>query len=290
MLKNRRRFLFVLFLTIAFHSELVAADETCCGSNSPMQTSSPVTPQFAYATEMETSNPPRRRRRRRPKPYKVIEVSKGGTISGTVSYKEATPEATKITIVKDHETCGKRVTSVPKIRKNDKGLVAEAVVFLADITKGKAIPKRDSPPTVDQKLCTFVPHVQAVIMKEPVEIINSDPVAHNIKADQRIFTLFNILQPQQNMKAVKTFDKPGLVSIRCNVHDWMNGYLYVLNHPYYQVTEADGAFKLEDVPPGKYELAVWQEHLGEQYFEVEVKAGETTELPVVLKPESTEPS
>ena len=207
-----------------------------------------------------------------------------------MSYKESTPEATTIAIVKDHETCGKRETAVPKIRKSDKGLVAEAVVYIADITTGKAIPKRNKPLTIDQKLCTFVPHVQAAVTKEPVEIINSDPVAHNIKADQRIFTLFNILQPQQNMKAVKTFEKPGLVNIRCNVHNWMNGYLYIFNHPYYQVTAADGVFKLENVPPGKYELAVWQEHLGDQYFEVEVKAGVTTELPVVLKPQTDEAS
>ena len=142
----------------------------------------------------------------------------------------------------------------------------------------------DLPPLIDQRQCTFVPHVQAVRVGEPVEIVNSDDVAHNINVTQRIYTLFNILQPLKDMKAEKRFERPGIVKVRCNVHDWMNGYVYVFNHPYHQVTVADGAFRLDDVPAGKYELAVWQEHLSEQYFKVEVKPGETTNLPVELAP------
>jgi len=235
-------------------------------------------------SEATTTNAPRRRRRRRPKPYKAAEFSDGGTITGLVLYKGPKPPNTKIAIVKDHDTCGRRETVVPKIRVDEKGRVAEAVVFLTDITRGKAFAKRDKPPVIDQHLCTFVPHVQAVRVGEPVEIINSDDVAHNINVTQRIYTLFNILQPLKNMKAEKRFTRPGVVKLRCNVHDWMNGYVYVFNNPYHQVTAADGAFRLENVPAGEYELAVWQEHLKEQYFKVKVKAGETTNLSVELAP------
>ena len=216
--------------------------------------------------------------------YKVAVVENGGTIVGAVTFEGKRPEDRKIAIVKDHETCGGRKTQVPLVAADDKGRVADAVVYLANIKQGKAFAPREKPPTVDQHQCTFVPHVQAVRVKEEVAIVNSDPVAHNINASQRIYTLFNILQPQKGMRAKKKFKKPGLVQIRCNVHDWMQGWIWVFRHPYHQVTGADGSFKFEDVPPGKYELAVWQEHLGERYFEVEVKAGETATLPVVLKP------
>ncbi|MCK6457241.1 MAG: carboxypeptidase regulatory-like domain-containing protein [Phycisphaerae bacterium] len=230
----------------------------------------------------------RRSARRRTMPaYTVAKVDNGGVIVGTVTYRGPTPAEQKLQIVKDHETCSKGPAVRPAIRLDDKSRVAEAVVFLANITQGKDFPKRDKPPEINQHFCSFSPNVQVVYLKEPVEIVNSDPVAHNINASQRIYTLFNILQPSKDMRSTKTFDRPGLVELKCNVHDWMRGFVYVMPHPYYQVTGADGAFRLDDVPPGAYELGVWQEHLAEQYVPVEVKAGQTATAPIVLEPKSS---
>ncbi|MFQ5501693.1 MAG: carboxypeptidase regulatory-like domain-containing protein [Phycisphaerae bacterium] len=233
--------------------------------------------------DQPASSSRRRARRRRMPGYKVAPVKNGGTLVGTVLFNGQSPDARKIDIVKDHEVCGKRKTKVSLIQSDEKGRVAEAVVYLADIKQGRGfIRPRKKPPVINQHQCTFVPHVQAVRIKEDVEILNSDTVAHNINATQRIYTLFNILQPQKEMRATKQFKKPGLISLRCNVHAWMQGWLWVFRHPYYQVTGSDGAFRLEDIPVGKYELAVWQEHLGVQYFSVDVKAGETVTVPVEL--------
>lgn len=230
------------------------------------------------------------RRSRRPTTYKVVEVKVGGTITGTITYKGKMPAPRKIQIVKDHESCGKHPTEVPLMTTNGSGRVAQAVAYLANIKEGKDFPEAEAKPRIDQNTCEFHPHIQVVRAKEEVEIVNSDPVAHNINASQRIYTLFNILQPQQGMKAVQKFAKPGVVNLKCNVHDWMQGYVHVALHPYYQLTGADGAFRLENVPPGKYELAVWQEYLGEQTFPVEVKAGETSDMQIVLKPKEGEES
>jgi plastocyanin len=226
--------------------------------------------------------------RRRPTSYKVSSVKDGGTLSGVVRYEGKLPAPRKIQIVKDVPHCGQRSKEEQLVKADDKGRVAEAIVFLGNITEGRDFPKRDKPPLIDQRLCTFNPHIQAVRAKEPVEILNSDPVGHNINASQRIFTLFNILQPQKDMRATQQFDKPGLVEIKCNVHDWMHGYLYVFVHPYYQVTGADGSFKIDQIPPGKYELVIWQEYLGEQAMEIEIKSGQTTELNVLLEPKDGE--
>jgi len=260
--------------------------ETFSGSTTAASDAWKVSVVGTEEPKVEAAPRRRRRHRRRAKPYKVVEFSNGGTITGSVRYAGPRPEPTRIAIVKDQPTCGRRETVVPKIRVDDQGRVAEAVVFLTDVTRGKAFAKRDKPPVIDQHLCTFVPHVQAVRAGEPVEIINDDDVAHNINVTQRIYTLFNILQPQKGMKAQKQFRRPGLVKLRCNVHNWMNGYVHVFNHPYYQVTSADGAFHLENVPPGSYELAVWQEYLGAQYFQVKVAAGQTTDLPIKLAPKA----
>ncbi len=225
-----------------------------------------------------------RRSRRRPASYKTIEVKNGGTIEGAILYKGTIPPAKKPQIVKDHETCGDHPTEVQLMTVDKDGHVSEAVVYLADISEGKDFTRPDAIPMIDQKSCRFHPHVQIVRARQPVEIVNSDPVAHNINASQRIYTLFNILQPQQNMRARQQFDRPGLVNLRCNVHDWMQAYVHVVIHPYVAITGAEGRYKLDNVPPGKYELVVWQEYLDEQTFDVEVKPGETTKMDILLKP------
>jgi plastocyanin len=227
------------------------------------------------------------RRRRVLPPYSATTVKDGGAISGVVSYSGAVPPARKVAIVKDHATCGKHATEVPAIRVDSAGRVTDAVVFLSDISRGKAPEAPSKAARIDQSSCEFKPHVQAVVARMPVEIVNDDPVAHNIKADQGVATLFNVLQPSQGMKATRTFDRPGLVELRCNVHDWMQGFVWVLPHPYFFVTGADGAFSLSDVPPGKYTLTVWQEHLGEQSFPVEVIAGKETTTKVELQPRAS---
>jgi plastocyanin len=228
--------------------------------------------------------------RRRPTTYKAVDVKESGTISGTIRYTSAVPAPRKIQVVKDHATCDNRPKEEALIKVDAKGLLAEAVVYLADIKEGKDFDKSAKAPLIDQRVCTFEPHVQAVRAGAPVDIQNSDPVAHNIQANQRVYTLFNVLQPQQNMRSAQKFDKPGIVDIKCNVHDWMRAYVHVFLHPYHQVTGNDGAFQLDTVSPGKYELVVWQEYLGEQSFEVEVKAGATANLDIVLEPKASDTS
>jgi len=234
-------------------------------------------------TEPGASAPRAARRRRALPAYTVTTVTDGGTISGVVSYRGAVPPARKIAIVKDQTTCGKHASEVPVVRVDEQGRVADAVVFLSDISRGKAPESPAKAARIDQHTCEFKPHVQAVVARAPIEIVNDDPVAHNIKADQGVATLFNVLQPSKGMKATRTFDRPGLVELHCNVHDWMRGFVWVLPHAYFFVTGEDGAFSLTDVPPGKYVLTVWQEHLGEQSFPVEVTSGKTTEAKIELQ-------
>ena len=225
---------------------------------------------------------------RRPTSYKVIEVKNGGTITGAVNYIGKLPAPRKIQIAKDRRACGGHPTELPRIRCDADGRVAQAVVFLTNITKGKDFPRSRKKPSIDQRGCAFEPPIQLVRAGQEVEILNSDPVAHNINATQGTFTLYNIRQPRQGMRATLKLDKPGLVSLRCNLHEWMQGYVHVTLHPYIQVTPSNGVFRLEDVPPGTYELTVWQEYLGEQTFPVEVKAGTTSDVQITLKPKPGE--
>jgi hypothetical protein len=66
-----------------------------------------------------------------------------------------------------------------------------------------------------------------------------------------------------------------MIPVKCNVHKWMHAYIGVVEHPYFAVTGADGAFELKNVPPGDYTVAVWQEKLGQQTQQVHVAPSTT---------------
>lgn len=223
----------------------------------------------------------RRRRRRRPKTrrghYKVIEVTNGGRIEGVVVYNGPVPEPERIQIVKDHETCDRRSKKRDRIRVDAQKHVEGVVVFLGDIHEGVALPEREKP-AITQHSCTFVPHVQVLFTKEKFDVVNEDPVAHNAKCAQSMMTLFNPMQPKQGMRNEFSIKRPGLATITCAVHNWMRAYAYVLWHPYYAITGEDGTFRIENVPPGEYELVAWQEHLGERSTTIVVEPGKTTRL------------
>ena len=145
-----------------------------------------------------------RRRRSRPKrrggQYNVVEIKDSGTIEGVVIYQGQVPARRKIQIVKDQETCGHRRKLVHKIKVNQSHQVAEVVVFLGDIKAGKAIETVAIKPVIDQRTCTFSPHVQVIALYQPIDIVNNDPIVHNAHVTQNMMTVINPLQPRQGMR------------------------------------------------------------------------------------------
>jgi plastocyanin len=216
--------------------------------------------------------------------YKVVQVKDGGALAGVILYKGPVPAPVKIEVSQDQDACGAQKAPRPLIRVDARGRVADAVVSIEGVSAGKPFSKSETPLRLDQKTCEFQPHVLAVHVGETIDVVNSDDAAHNINGSQGAYTLFNILQPRQHMKSARTFDQPGLIDIKCNIHNWMRAYLHVFNHPYYQTTHADGAFKIDNIPAGKYQLAIWQEYLGEQTFEFTIQTGKTTHFDVNLRP------
>jgi hypothetical protein len=93
-------------------------------------------------------------------------------------------------------------------------------------------------------------------------ITSSDNTAHNVNARMGVEQLFNLQFANKGtrLKDERTSvgSKPGVISLGCNAgHPWMSGYIHVVEHPYYTVTDSEGRFELKDVPPGKYKLIAW---------------------------------
>ncbi|HXH61492.1 MAG TPA: hypothetical protein VNI20_09050 [Fimbriimonadaceae bacterium] len=132
--------------------------------------------------------------------------------------------------------------------------VTGAVVYIASVPGKFKAPEK--PVLMDQKDKTFVPDTLAIMVGTTVRFLNSDPFLHNVYANSRLFK-FNISQPDKGKYSDVTFDKFGVVAVRCHIHAAMKGYIAVLDNPFFAVTDKSGLFKIPDVPAGSYTLKVW---------------------------------
>lgn len=207
--------------------------------------------------------------------YEAGTVTDGGTITGNVTFQGAAPTK-KIVPDKDPTVCGGPRDDPLVVLGPGQG-VAEAVVYLKGVAKGKAMtPKPAKPPEIVNHNCRFEPHVQALPVGSIV-IVNNDPVMHNTHGFLEKATVFNQALPVKGMHVPKPLNKPGLVEVKCDVHGWMHAWVYVADNPYYAVTKKDGTFSITDVPPGSYTLVTWQEYTG------------PTEMPVTVPPKGSVP-
>lgn len=213
--------------------------------------------------------------------YEAGAVSGGGGISGEVKYGGNPPAAKKLDVTKDNEVCGKGPKDSPELIVGGSKGIKNAVVYLANISKGKAMDAAAA--EIDQKGCEYTPHVVMMKAGGPIDILNNDGILHNIHSTSKVNREINVAQPKFKKKLTQTIEKPEIIQVKCDVHSWMSGVIVAAEHPYYAVTDDNGAFKLADVPPGKYQVKVWHETLGEQNKEIEVKGGGEAKVSFELK-------
>jgi plastocyanin len=197
----------------------------------------------------------------------------GGSIVGAVSFLETPPKPEKLRVDRNNDVCGLRKFSQELIVSDaTKGLKNVVLMVVG------APPVKDPPeggPAVTQKGCEYSPHVQSAVRGQKLQIKNSDPILHNIHAyDENKATLFNLGQPIQDQVNSKTLDTEGVVTVRCDVHAWMQAYVVVAPHPYIAVTGEDGTFRIDGVPAGAYKLRAWHEAIGTLEKDVTVVAGQ----------------
>jgi plastocyanin len=210
-------------------------------------------------------------------------VSDGGTIVGEVKYAGDPPAPEKIDVTKDTNICGTEPKLSPVLVVGANKGIKDVVASLPTIQKGKALGKLEKPPVLDQKNCEYHPYAQIFPVNTTLEITNSDDVLHNVKTKGGTKTSFNIAQPKFKKKLSVEFKNPEIVQVECNVHGWMNAILVVEDNPYNALTDANGSFKITDVPPGKYTLKVWHSKLGEQTKEVTVGPKEEVKVAFDMK-------
>ena len=217
--------------------------------------------------------------------YEPSAVSNGGTIKGVIQAKGKSGADEKIAVTKDVSYCGAEVPAEKLLVAAD-GSLENAVVMLDGISAGKPLESGDFVITNDK--CRFVPHVMVAPRGAIMKVRNDDPVLHNshfylVQADAKK-NVINLALPRKGVEIgkKKILRKPGLLSVQCDAHDFMQAWIWVVEHPYAVVTSAGGGFVLEDVPAGSYKLRVWHETLGEKTVDVVVEAGKTASVDVAF--------
>ena len=192
--------------------------------------------------------------------YQVLSVENGGSIKGTVKWQGAVPHLTASDINRDPQVCdplGQKHRDLERLLIAPNGGVANTVVFLKNITRGKAMDLPAPRRFLDQKNCRYEPHILLVPLQATLTVRDSDPLLHTVQMTGSADYNLPFVLAGQEIKRPMT--REGKVSLRCNVHVWMNGEMMVAQHPYYAVTDEDGNFELSQVPPGNYEIVAWHE-------------------------------
>ena len=193
--------------------------------------------------------------------YQVISVAHGGTIKGMVKWSGPKPNLPGFPITKDPQICdpeAHKTRDLERLILGPQGGVANTVVFLKSVSRGKAF---DLPPALrflNQRLCRYEPHILLVPQRATLQMASSDATLHTINMNGA--ATYNLPFPFTDVTISRAMNTSGLVHLKCNGgHVWMNAEMFVVPHPYYAVTDESGAFQLTDVPAGTYEIVAWHE-------------------------------
>lgn len=213
--------------------------------------------------------------------YEVLEVKDGGTIEGTVTFTGTPPPPRKLLVTKDPEVCGTGERVMEDVSVTEGGALRHVVVYLDGIEQGKDWNGLPNGAKLEQRGCAFLPEIAIVPQGKELAITNSDPVPHNIHTYEVIGrarrSLFNVAQPQPSTITKAISPRNALtVKVECDLHNFMEGWLFVAATPYVALVDADGRFSLRDVPSGTYTLKAWHPTLGTKEVEVQVEAGQAT--------------
>jgi hypothetical protein len=167
-------------------------------------------------------------------------------------------------MMKDEAVCGRRKPS-PRLLTGAGNGVRNTVVWIDGIARGKKWTSIGTA-ALSQKKCEYTPHVLLLRAGDQLEIVNDDPILHNVHSydmTNKLRSVFNIAQPVRGFHTrVRGSDLAGVDALMttCDAgHPWMSAYIIRASSPYCTVTDSDGRFQLEDVPPGTYTLKMWHE-------------------------------
>jgi hypothetical protein len=223
-------------------------------------------------------------------PYKVVPVTAGGTIVGTVDFDGTAPAPQIIRPTNDANVCGNSIVARNVTLSGTR--VTGAIVWLTDIRSGKAFPlERRFELTNDG--CILDPFVQVISTTGTLNVSNDDRALHTnrfINVGTGQVTAVAPFNNDGEVVPVDRFNEPAEIEVVCEQHPWTHAWIAVLDHPYFAQTSNVGAFSIDGIPAGKYHVRAWHPSLGYADDSVTVNAGQQTSLAFHIKTGAAQPT
>ena len=212
----------------------------------------------------------------------------GAQLSGTVHFEGEPPAPTPLKMNADPkcvEFHGGKTVFNTDVMIQEGGSIANVFLYLKNPPAGDYSAPAEAV-RINQEGCMYTPRMQGIMVGQTLEVANSDDTLHNVRALAKTNRPFNLGQPPATPPRKKTFKmaEPA-VKFKCDVHPWMATWIFVMDHPFFAVSNEDGSFQIDNVPAGNHTLVAWHERFGEQEIEVAVDAGSGTAIDVQFSAE-----
>ncbi len=202
------------------------------------------------------------------------------SVSGTVTFAGSAPEMKPIRLDKECRDLNAQAVHAQNVVVNENGTLQNVFVYVKEgLPAGYSFATPSEAVVFDQSGCMYLPHVFGIQVGQPLKILNSDPLLHNIHALCEKNRPFNFGMPKKGDERTREFRVAEvMVKIKCDVHPWMSAYAGVVDHPFHAVTGADGAFAVSNLPAGTYTLEAWHEEYGTATQSVTIADGQAASV------------
>jgi hypothetical protein len=184
-----------------------------------------------------------------------------GSILGVVKWTGPLPKLDPVLVNKDTHVCAEhgkhdRPPEQLIVHEANRGIKDAVLQLFGTFDDARPLGELKYPETLNQRLCSYEPRIFVVPVGARITMTSDDDVGHNVRMSGAVELNIAVSKGQSSSRR---FDQAGLVKLGCDIHPWMSGYMHIVKHPYYAVTDKEGRFELLGVPAGEHQLRFWHE-------------------------------